>query len=233
MKKKKKGRVLIRMGLALIVLAIALGAYNLYDNYRANRSARSGADYLRALVMPEAKQNTGAGISGSMADIPADSVAFDIPMDSIVVDVPSEVEIPDYLLNPNMKMPVSRYNGQDYIGILEIPALRLEIPVISDWDYPKLRIAPCRYSGSAYKNDMVISAHNYAAHFGGLDKLYEGAAVRFTDIDGNVFNYRVELKETLGPRDIEYMTDSGWDLTLFTCTPGGKYRVTVRCSLVK
>ena len=35
--------------------------------------------------------------------------------------------------------------------------------------------------------------------------------------------------ETLKPRAIEEMDSGEWDLTLFTCTIGGSYRVTVRC----
>ncbi|MBR3796444.1 MAG: sortase [Clostridia bacterium] len=141
-----------------------------------------------------------------------------------------ELEIPDYILNPNMEMPVSSYDGQDYIGILEIPAIDLKMPVISEWRYSSLKIAPCRYTGSAYTRDMVICGHNYATHFGYLNRLYTGATVVFTDIDGNRFQYVVEAKETLDAYDIEGMVDSGWDLSLFTCTPGGKYRLTIRCT---
>lgn len=50
------------------------------------------------------------------------------------------------------------------------------------------------------------------------------------DIDGNVFSYEVVSLETLSTYDVENMTDGDWDLTLFTCTVGGQFRVTVRCS---
>ena len=75
-------------------------------------------------------------------------------------------EIPDYILNPNMEMPVENVCGEEYIGVLEIPALDLELPILSEWSYPRLRVAPCRYRGSAYLNDFIIAAHNYRAHFG-------------------------------------------------------------------
>lgn len=141
-----------------------------------------------------------------------------------------EMEIPDYILNPNMDMPTVSHDGQAYIGILEIPAIDLRIPVISEWSYKGLKIAPGRYKGSAYTRDMVICGHNYATHFGYLNRLYTGATVIFTDIDGNRFEYVVEGKETLEAYDIEGMVDSGWDLSLFTCTPGGQYRLTIRCT---
>lgn len=38
--------------------------------------------------------------------------------------------------------------GKEYLGILSIPSLGLELPVLSDWSYPDLRKTPCRYTGS-------------------------------------------------------------------------------------
>ncbi len=137
--------------------------------------------------------------------------------------------VPDYILDPKREMPEEEIDGQRYIGVLRIPALSLELPVISGWSYPSLRIAPCRYTGSAYLDDMVIAAHNYRSHFGYLKDLSQGDEVTFTDMDGNVFRYEVAALETLSPFAIEEMTSGGWDLTLFTCTVGGQSRVTVRC----
>ena len=50
---------------------------------------------------------------------------------------------------------------------------------------------------------------------------------------GNVFIYKMVERETLNPTDIEEMKDGDWDLTLFTCTVGGKTRVTIRFKLDK
>ena len=141
-----------------------------------------------------------------------------------------EAAVPDYLLTPEMEMPVETIDGVDYVGVLRIPALALELPVISQWSYPLLKIAPCRYSGSAYQNNLVLCAHNYASHFGNLKNLHIGDAVTFTDMDGNLFTYQVAELETLPPQATEEMENGDWDLTLFTCTVGGQSRVTVRCT---
>ena len=117
--------------------------------------------------------------------------------------------------------------------MLKIPAFGLELPVLSQWSYPNLRIAPCRYQGSAYTDDLVIAAHNYTSHFGNLKNLQEGDTVILTDMDDNVFTYKVALRETLMPTAVEEMSSGDWDLTLFTCTLGGSYRVTVRCERVR
>ena len=63
--------------------------------------------------------------------------------------------------------------------------------------------------------------------------MQEGESVVFTDVDGNVFRYKVSSRETIMPKDIEGMLSGDWDLTMFTCTYGGQQRVTVRCVLVK
>ena len=45
-------------------------------------------------------------------------------------------------------MPVIEIEGNFYIGVLEIPSLELSLPVMADWDYEKMKIAPCHYYGS-------------------------------------------------------------------------------------
>jgi sortase A len=131
--------------------------------------------------------------------------------------------------DPDTDMPQEQIDDQDYIGRLEIPTLDLELPIISEWSYKSLKIAPCRYSGSAYDGNFVILAHNYSSHFGRLMELSIGDEITFTDMDGNIFTYEVTEKEILQPEDVEEMESGDWDLTLFTCTVGGKSRVTVRC----
>ena len=129
-------------------------------------------------------------------------------------------------------MPAEKVGDSFYIGVLRVPALGLELPVAGEWGYDQLRSTPCRYAGSAYSDDLVIAAHNYASHFGRLGELAYGAEVSFTDVRGNVFMYEVANIEKLEPDAVDAMVDSNYELTLFTCTLGGANRVTVRCSEV-
>lgn len=126
-------------------------------------------------------------------------------------------------------MPSCDIDGNLYVGILQIPKLGLELPVMNDWSETKLQLAPCRYTGSVYTDDMVICAHNYSTHFGRLPELSVGDEILFYGADGQLFSYAVSYFETLGPTDVDYMTDGEYPLTLFTCTWGGRSRITVRC----
>lgn len=138
-------------------------------------------------------------------------------------------EKPLYEIYPDMEMPVLTIDGVDYIGILTVPSLGLELPVAGNWSYPNLRRSPCRYKGSAYSNDMIIAGHNYSRHFGGLKNLAIGEEISFRDVDGHIFQYQVDDIETIPGTAVEDMHAGEWDMTLFTCTYGGKSRVTIRC----
>ena len=127
------------------------------------------------------------------------------------------------------QMQTITVDGNTYIGYISIPALNIDLPVNSEWSYPLLKKAPCRYKGSVFTDDLIIAGHNYQRHFGGLKLLKTGDEVDFTDADGIVYKYTVSSVEKLTGKDVQGMEDGDWDLTLFTCTIGGVYRVTVRC----
>lgn len=140
-------------------------------------------------------------------------------------------KVPEYVIDPNMPMPEKEIDGYKYIGYVGIPELGVVLPVMSDWSYEQLTVSPCRYFGSAYLGNLIIAAHNYRSHFGRLKDLEPGDIVTFVDMKENVFSYRVTETEMLDPEDVEELKSGNWDLTLFTCTVGGQYRVTVRCEL--
>ncbi len=154
--------------------------------------------------------------------------------DAAATEILDEVweAMPAYAYPDDDALPTIPVDGYEYIGTISIPRFGLDLPVQSEWSYAGLRVAPCRFSGSAWTNDLVIAAHNYERHFGNVRYLDPGDVVRFIDVLGNVFDYEVVVLDDLAPDAVEEMTSSGYPLTLFTCTPGGRTRVTVRCDLV-
>ena len=144
------------------------------------------------------------------------------------MDVPTAAAPSPTPLDP--EMPVVMLDGYEYVGYVEIPVLGLKLPVMSEWDYTRLRVAPCRQFGSSRTDDLVIAAHNYENHFGRLKELSKGDTVIFTDMEGLVNTYCVEKIETLAPDAVDAVQNSGYDLVLYTCTKGGKTRVTVFCN---
>lgn len=143
---------------------------------------------------------------------------------------PEEKSPPAYLQTPEMDMPEIEIDGNYYVGTVSFPSLNQSLPVMSDWSYAKLELSPCRYTGSAYLDNMIIAAHNYPGHFGPLLELEAGDTVFFSDMAGNIFVYDVTEIQQMGPDALEEMKAGDWALTLFTCTPSGERRVAVRCA---
>ncbi|MGI5958416.1 MAG: sortase [Massiliimalia sp.] len=207
-KRQKVGGGFIAVGILMLVAAVALYGYNLYDEYRAGKSANSVLEELQQQI-PALK--TTEGTSAQEVYLPDDS------------------QLPDYSANPEMEMPEKKVAEDYYIGVLEIYSLGISLPVISEWDDDALQIAPCRYSGSAYTGNLVIAAHNYQTHFGRIKTLLSGDQVIFTDVKGHSFLYEVTAVETIQSTDVEEVLSEEWDLTLFTCTLDGLERVVVHC----
>ena len=203
----KRGKLCTALGLLLLLAALGLTAYNLWRDAMASMSV----DVVLERLTPT--------LSSRQSELP--------PLSS--GEALEEAFVPDHVLNPEMAMPEENIDGRSYIGVLDIPALGLSFPIISEWSYDALQIAPCRYSGSAYLDNLVIAGHNYRSHFASLPQLQPGDTVTFTDMDGNVFSYAVSSLETPSPYAVSDMTSGDWDLTLFTCTVGGQSWLAIRC----
>ncbi len=124
-------------------------------------------------------------------------------------------------------------DGHVYIGIIKVPSQNLELPIIKEWNYDNLEIAPCRFTGSYKSKDLVIAGHNYKRHFSKLKNLQKGDEIIFVAANGKDYIYRVSLVEVLEPKQVEYLInkekENEWDLSLFTCTKSGAGRYVVRC----
>lgn len=206
--KTRMGNILLAAGALFLTAALLLTGSNLYETYQAGQASE------------RLFQEVFSRIESQSQD--ADSL-------SQAVLAGGEEETPEYLLNPEMEMPVEEIEGNGYIGLLEIPALGLSLPVMSEWSYQNLKLAPCRYSGSAYTGNFTIAGHNYSTHFGPIGGLNAGDSITFTDMQGNRFAYEVQVVETLEATAVEDMVGEEWDLTLFTCDLSGESRITVRC----
>lgn len=200
---KKTGVAIVTVGAVLILSALLLFFHNRQEDVQAGQEAESLLENVEAVI--EAKK----------IKIPAAGKRPDVTPSATLLDT---------------QMPVVMLDGYEYVGYVEIPMLGLKLPVMSEWDYTRLKVAPCRQFGSSRTDDLVIAAHNYKSHFGRLKDLSAGDTVTFTDMEGIVNNYCVEKIETLNPNEVDAVQNSGYDLILYTCTKGGKTRVTVFCN---
>ena len=212
-KASRRWKVFVAIGCALLIAALALIIHNAVESANAEKYSKGALEKFAQIVT----ERHPYIFSSSSQDISWEEYLAS----------GGETEKTD---------PIVMIDGYYYIGMLEIPSLELELPVLADWDYSKLAMSPCRFSGAAVTDDLVICAHNYKSHFGPLRWIKFDSDVYLTDVDGNIHHYIVDNIETLPPENIEEMItaetsegDDIWDLTLFTCTPGGSSRMAVRC----
>lgn len=228
----KKGTVLILSGILIIFSALGLAGYNLYTADVAYREATVALDKLQQLIPDKEQKIPSGGKNDTAENSNADGETVTDENDE-TGKMPAP-ELPSYLENPKIEMPVQTIDGQEYIGVLEIPEIFVKLPVISQMTYPKLKKAPCRYSGSAYTDDLIIGAHCYEQFFAKLKHVSTGAEVKFTDVDGNVFVYRAVSKETIDERNVEEFKLGDWELSLFTCPrmTNVDSRIVLRCERI-
>ena len=199
--RKGFGVICLLLGIGCLVSAIGLVFYNRWE--------ADNAQVVSQAILTD--------VESILEESPTLPFLPDVPEQSVTETVPAE-------------MATVKVDGYDCIGILSIPVLELKLPVLADWSYSKLTKAPCHYYGTYYEGDFVIAAHNYDSHFGRLPQLQPGDIVIFTDVSGEDHYYEVVLLETLPPQATQEMIASGFGLSLYTCTPGGGNRVTVRCN---
>lgn len=208
--KRKFGILFIIIGILLILAALLLIGYNRYESQSASKASQS----VLAVMQNTVEETT---VSSAVEDVYVDHID---PYDQDAAEIAAE-------------MTEKEIDGEYYIGYLSIPILELELPVISEWSYPRLRIAPCRHFGSTKTDDLVIAAHNYESHFGKLKQLKAGDLLTFTDMNGEKILYEVQVVDVLQPTAVDAVKNSDFDLVLYTCTYGGESRVVVFCNRVK
>ena len=214
--KKKLWILPLLIGILLIGGAVGLVVYNMYESNAAFEKSQD--------VMAELKQL-----------IPDPSPAFVTTEAS--TEPPSDDLFAPYeepSTQPPSEMRSVNVGGEEYCGYITLPQLGLELPVMNGWSYDRLKMSPCKYSGTIEGRDIIIAAHNYNSHFGRIKELSQGDEIWFTDADGMQYFYRVDYTENIDGYDVDQMLGGGssdWDMTLFTCTLSGQSRVTVRASL--
>lgn len=200
--RKKLGIGMISLGAVLILSALLLFVYNQWEDQKAGESAEKMLADVQTAITQQ--------IESSPAQ-------------------PEKEESAEREETEPEETKISMINGYNYIGVLNLPTLNLELPVLSDCDEALLKVAPCRDFGDLATDDLVIAAHNYRRHFGRLSQLSYGDQVTFTDMDGNVHVYQVAEISMIAPTDVSLVADSAYELVLYTCDYTNQNRIMVGC----
>lgn len=128
-------------------------------------------------------------------------------MEAILPERTTGVPEPHY----SGSMPSASIGGENFVGLLEIPAYRIKLPVGAVWEADDIGRFPRVYRGDIYDNSLMIGGSPAQIHcYRDIDI---GAPVYFTDLYGQVYAYEVSLVNHVSEETS--VVSKGEALTLF------------------
>ena len=132
-------------------------------------------------------------------------------------------------------------NGYKVIGIVKIPKIELEYPILDIETYnpeetkEPMKISIVKYCGgnvNQYGNLSIAGHNNYdGTMFGKTKKLENGDIVELTDLENTTIQYQIYDKFVTDPNDVTILAtndDTVREVTLITCTNGNKNRLILK-----
>lgn len=210
--RRATGICIVILGLFLVIGAAGLTLWNIHTDNSAGEVNREVLERIAEAIPPPAEE---------------DEIA---PAEDILPGIFTPDFTPQQVKEETPELEKVIVDGREYIGVLSIPRLGLELSILTECDDKTVDAAPGRWVGTPYREGFVIGGHNYRSHLGKIDRLREGDSITFTDLTGKVFSYEVVGQEILEAYQGDILADDEWGLSLFTCTLAGNRRIVVRCT---
>ena len=220
--KRKKRFYKIQFVLSILVVFM-LTSYYVYSEYDKRKGESISQDIL-----------------GDFSSISSDNTISD---DDILIvalnDTTQQEEEQDPQILAQFNTVYTTASGTKYKvdSILNIPSLGINYPVLSDSTVELLKISLNKFWGGEPNSvgNYCVVGHNYDGKdifFGKLHKLENGDIVELQDKTGKTLQYKVYNKFIVQPDDVactSQLTNGKKEMTLITCSDGGKTRLIVKC----
>ena len=131
--------------------------------------------------------------------------------------------------------PIIEFEGYKVIGIINIPKIELEYPILEETTKATMKISISKYWGkeiNSFGNVSLAGHNNYdGTMFGKNKKLEIGDLIELTDLSNNTIEYEIYDIFSTDPNDVTILqtTDSKIrEVTLITCTNGRAERLIIK-----
>lgn len=129
----------------------------------------------------------------------------------------------------DLEMSALELAGEDFIGVVHIPAFQRTLPLGSSWDAQKVAEYPHRFWGSACNGSLILGGSDQLGQFDFLDQIQIGDAVLVNDMTGTQFSYMVDDIRRTTSAQADILLDGESHLTLFARQARSLEYVIVRC----
>lgn len=220
--KKKKKLFKIEFFLSVFLLCV-LSSYAIYAEYDRNKSEQVSQEILAGInFSPETEIIEEEVTVVILNAIPEEEqiAQTQTVQTEVTIDVPDE-----------QKSVAS--DGTEYytIGVVNIPSIDVNYPILSTYSDELLKIAPCKFHGPNPNEigNLCIAGHNYrnSKFFSKVPNMELGDTIEITDLSGNTITYAVYDKFIVNPDELDctsQLTGGKKEITLITCTDDNKQR---------
>ncbi len=131
----------------------------------------------------------------------------------------------------DITMPVMEIGGQDYVGILEVPAYGKVLPVYGEWNKRKVSRFPCRFTGSIYDGSLIIGTSENPGQFDITKVISGGDEVFFVDMTG--LRYKYIVTDIFKTKDVSTsnLKAQEADLVIFVKSSYGSEYMIINCEI--
>lgn len=212
--------ILLIIIIIAVVGLIGFFSYSVYKKYTGEQEANKFVSNFGQNIKPTDKDENNNNNPGAIDDDPLSNV------ETIETDGTTGKK--------------QTYQGFDVSGTIEIPAIKLAYPIISEPSKSAIEksVAVLYGPGPNKPGNTVIIGHNYrnGQFFSNNKKLAKGDKIYITDITGKKLSYTIYDKFETEENDTDFMvrsTNGAREISLQTCTDDGKYRLIIlaRCDL--
>ena len=159
-------------------------------------------------------------------------------LQSVVADVKEKIQQQITTTSDKKEEPKEvkvEYKGYNVIGILKIPEINIEYPIIDKTSSEAMKVSVTRFWGNNVNDlgNLTIAGHHYldGTMFCNLNKLEQGSIIELTDLTGKMLQYEVFDKYIIDPNDVscvESVEAGTREVTLITCINGRNNRLVVK-----
>ena len=221
--KKKKKFFKFEFFLSVFLLCV-LSSYAIYAEYDRNKSEEVSQEILAGINFePETEiieEEVTVVILNAIPEEEENIVQTQTVQTEVTLEVPEE------------KKSVAS-DGKEYytIGVVNIPSINVNYPILSTYSDALLKIAPCKFHGPNPNEvgNLCIAGHNYrnSKFFSKVPDMKSGDIIEITDLSGNTVKYAIYDMFIVNPDQLEctsQLTDGRREITLITCTDDNKQR---------
>ena len=129
------------------------------------------------------------------------------------------------------------YNGYNVVGIINIPKLGIEFPILDITNDDSMKVSVTKFWGNNVNDigNFTIVGHNNldGTMFSNTKKLKIGDEIVLTYLSGKTLKYRIFDKYIIEPNDVsctESVNKDQREVTLITCTNGRRNRLVIKAN---